>query len=33
VIVDLSGWFDSGLQSGAGRVVDTRTGLGPIPAR
>jgi hypothetical protein len=33
VIVDLSGWFDAGLQSGAGRVVDTRTGLGPIPGR
>ena len=33
VIVDVTGWFDAGLQSGAGRVVDTRTGLGPIPGR
>ena len=33
VIVDITDWFDAGLQSGAGRVVDTRTGLGPIPGR
>ena len=24
VVVDVSGWFDSGLRAGAGRLVDTR---------
>ena len=33
VVVDVSGWFDAGLRPGTGRVVDTRTGLGPIPGR
>ena len=33
VLVDVSGWFDAGLRPAAGRVVDTRTGIGPIPGR
>ncbi len=33
VVVDVSGWFDAGLQAGSGRIVDTRTGLGPVPGR
>jgi peptidoglycan hydrolase-like protein with peptidoglycan-binding domain len=33
VLVDVSGWFDAGLRSASGRLVDTRIGLGPIPAR
>jgi hypothetical protein len=24
VVVDVSGWFDSGLQAAAGRLIDTR---------
>lgn len=32
VVVDLTGWFDTGLQRiAAERLVDTRVGLGPIP--
>ena len=33
VLVDVSGWFDAGLRSAAGRLVDTRSGTGPIPGR
>lgn len=34
VVVDLSGWFDSGLRGASGiRIVDTRYGIGPIPGR
>jgi hypothetical protein len=33
VVVDVSGWFDAGLRQATGRSVDTRIGLGPIPAR
>ncbi len=31
VVVDVSAWFASGVESAAGRIVDTRYGLGPIP--
>jgi hypothetical protein len=34
VVVDVSAWFDAGLQGVPGdRIVDTRIGTGPIPAR
>jgi hypothetical protein len=33
VVVDLSGWFESGLRPGLGRLVDTRYGIGPVPSR
>jgi peptidoglycan hydrolase-like protein with peptidoglycan-binding domain len=35
VIVDVAGWFESGVRSGSGdlRLVDTRYGVGPIPPR
>ncbi len=34
VVVDVSAWFDEGLRGVPGdRIVDTRTGIGPIPAR
>ena len=34
VVVDLMGWFDAGLQSiRPDRLVDTRYGVGPVPAR
>jgi hypothetical protein len=34
VLVDVTGWFDSGLRASPGeRIVDTRVGLGPIPPR
>lgn len=33
VLVDVSGWFESGLNTAGGRVVDTRSAVGPIPAR
>jgi hypothetical protein len=33
VVVDVSGWFDSGVRAAAGRLVDTRVGTGPIPGR
>lgn len=33
VLVDITGWFDAGLRSAAGRAVDTRVGVGPIPGR
>ena len=34
VIVDVSAWFDAGVQGAAGgRLVDTRFGIGPIPPR
>jgi hypothetical protein len=32
VVVDLTGWFDGGLQAvGGDRLVDTRYAIGPIP--
>ncbi|HWL42881.1 MAG TPA: SpoIID/LytB domain-containing protein [Ilumatobacter sp.] len=31
VIVDVAGWFDSGVAPAAGRIADTRYGLGPLP--
>lgn len=31
VIVDVAGWFDSGIAPAAGRIADTRSGLGPLP--
>ncbi len=34
VVVDVSAWFEQGLQGvPGGRIVDTRFGTGPIPAR
>jgi hypothetical protein len=33
VLVDVSGWFDSGLKPAGGRLVDTRNATGPIPGR
>jgi hypothetical protein len=33
VVVDVSGWFDSGLRAATGRLVDTRDGTGPVPGR
>ena len=33
VVVDVSGWFESGLRGATGRLVDTRDGTGPIPPR
>jgi hypothetical protein len=33
VLVDVTGWFDGNLRAAGGRLVDTRTGLGPIPGR
>jgi peptidoglycan hydrolase-like amidase len=35
VIVDVAGWYDDGLRAASGelRLVDTRVGVGPIPAR
>jgi hypothetical protein len=33
VIVDLTGWFDSGLRAASGRLADTRIGLGPAAPR
>jgi hypothetical protein len=33
VLVDVSGWFESGLNAAGGRVVDTRSAVGPIPGR
>ena len=31
VIVDLAGWFDAGVAPAAGRIADTRYGIGPLP--
>ena len=31
LVVDVSAWFDSGVGSAMGRIVDTRYGVGPIP--
>jgi peptidoglycan hydrolase-like protein with peptidoglycan-binding domain len=33
VVVDLGGWFDAGVRSAQGRLVDTRYGIGPVPGR
>ncbi len=34
VVVDVTGWFESGLRSSPGeRLVDTRYGIGPVPGR
>jgi hypothetical protein len=33
VLVDVSGWFESGLDTAGGRIVDTRSAVGPIPGR
>ncbi len=34
VVVDVMAWFDGGLQGVPGaRIVDTRVGIGPVPAR
>jgi hypothetical protein len=34
VVVDVMAWFDAGLQGVPGaRIVDTRFGIGPVPAR
>jgi hypothetical protein len=33
VLVDVSGWFDAGVRAATGRLVDTRSGIGPIPGR
>jgi SpoIID/LytB domain protein len=31
VIVDLAGWFEAGVAPAAGRIADTRYGIGPLP--
>lgn len=31
VIVDIAGWFESGVSPAAGRIADTRYGIGPLP--
>ena len=33
VVVDVSAWFESGVRTAVGRLVDTRYGIGPIPPR
>jgi len=33
VVVDVSAWFDAGVRTATGRIVDTRFGIGPIPPR
>jgi hypothetical protein len=33
VLVDVSGWFESGFDTAGGRIVDTRSAVGPIPGR
>ena len=31
VLVDVAGWFDTGVAPAAGRIADTRYGIGPLP--